>query len=144
MLIAVAIQGMMRMRDDMLAASEGLPVGTVEAISALGVSYVTFAEREQGVFRLMFGLTKDHEATPEMMEAGRACYGVLLGQVGAFHGLAADDPKVPPLAFPLWTMVHGTSFLIIDGKVDVTDLVVDIPTMIRNSTERLMGPRPSA
>ena len=139
MLVGVAIEGMRRMHALMLAASEPHAVGSLDAIAAMGAGYVQFAQDEQSVFRLMFGLTTDHEADPEMMECGAANYGLLLQHVAAYTGLPADGDAVRARSFPLWTMVHGTSFLLIDGKVKAMELSVDIPTMIRNATQGLLG-----
>ncbi|MEM8658588.1 MAG: TetR/AcrR family transcriptional regulator [Pseudomonadota bacterium] len=143
MLMAVALDGMLRMSEQMSAASAPHDEGSIERVVASGIVYVDFAVREPGVFRLMFGLTEEHDDNPEIKAAGAQCHGLLLRDVAAYLRKPGVDEEVLNLSFPLWTMVHGTSFLLIDRKVKVMDLEPDIPSMIRRSTERLLGPRPA-
>ncbi|MEM8870859.1 MAG: TetR/AcrR family transcriptional regulator [Pseudomonadota bacterium] len=144
MLLAVAIDGMQRMRERMTEASGKQDHGSLERVVAIGIVYIDFAVREPGVFRLMFGLTEEHDDNPEIKAAGEKCHGVLLADVAAYLRKPMVDAEVLNLSFPLWTMVHGTSFLLIDRKVKVMELEPDIPAMLRRSTERLLGPRPLA
>lgn len=143
MVIAAAADGLNRLRLDMLAALDGKPPGTVASIAAIGETYVAFARREPGLFRLMFGLTRTHGQHAEIMEVGRACYAVLLTEVARFLGRdSIDDAAVRRTGFSLWTVVHGMSFLLIDGKVDVAAIPMDIGAMIRDMTARLLAEPP--
>jgi len=139
MLVGVATEGMRRMHVVMEETSAPYPVGSLDALAAMGAAYVQFAQDEQNIFRLMFGLTSDHEADPEMMDCGAANYGLLLQHVSVYTGIPMEDETLRAKSFPLWTLVHGTSFLLIDGKVKAMELSVDIPTMIRNATRGLLG-----
>ncbi len=51
---------------------------------------------------------------------------------------APDDPAIQRTALPLWTVVHGASFLTLEGMIDPTEH--DIDGMIRDVTARLLGP----
>lgn len=131
MLIAVAMDGMARMREQMLAAIADLPQGTLEAISEIGNVYVSFARNEPSVFRLMFGLTKHHRDRPDMIAEGAGSFGVLLNQVALYLGRKEIDDDVRRIGFSLWTFVHGLSFLIIDEKVDALQIPVDVKAFIQ-------------
>jgi len=41
-------------------------------------------------------------------------------------------------AFPLWTFVHGLSFLVIDGNVSVNRMPINIDDQTDKATSRLM------
>ncbi len=139
MLLAVAMEGIRRQRAGMEAAVEGQPMGADETIARLGEAYVFFALREPAVFRLMFGLTRTHCDHAEMIAEGMQTYGVLLNQMA--HRLGEDGPTPPVMArsLPLWTFVHGLSFLLIDDKLTALKLEVDLPVLIRDSLRRLLA-----
>ncbi len=144
MLIAVAMDGMRRMREQMLTAIAGLPQGTSEAIAAIGLVYVEFAQREPSVFRLMFGLTRHHRDNPDMIAQGTGSFSVLLHQIALYFGRDNDDEEVRRIGFTLWTFVHGLSFLLIDEKVDALQIPVDVEAFILDvSTRQLEALRPT-
>ncbi|MEM7731607.1 MAG: TetR/AcrR family transcriptional regulator [Pseudomonadota bacterium] len=139
MLLAVCAEAMDRFHALMLEAQAGHARGTLEAIIALGRSYIQFATSEPGVFRLCFGIAREHGDNFEMTERGMRNYGILLSQVAAFFGKDAVDEEVMDRAFPLWTMVHGLSFLLIDEKMEALNLNHDVDALIRDNTRRLLA-----
>jgi len=141
MLIAVAIDGMDRQRMQMEAEVARHPRGTLESIAALGRLYIEFAQKEEGVFRLSFGLTKDHEERDDMIVCGKACFGVVVEEVRRYLARPEIDEEVMERAFSLWTMVHGMAFLLIDQKLGVMQMHLDFDRIIRENTLRLLGPR---
>ena len=139
LLLAVALAGLGRQRAAMQAATEGHPPGSEAAISAMGLAYVTFARTEPGVFRLMFALTGAHKDSAALMTAGRDTFGVLLAQIAARLGRDGIDDVVIARSFPLWTFVHGLSFLLIDEKAQAMQVPVDLPTLVADNTRRLLA-----
>lgn len=139
MLLAVCSDGMERFHDVMAEAVAGQTPGTLKAIGDLGLAYIRFATSEPGVFRLSFGIAREHKDNAEMVERGMRIYGILLAQVAAYLGKSQVDEEVLERAFPLWTMVHGLSFLLIDEKMEALNLQHDIETMIRDNTRRLLA-----
>ena len=139
MLREVALEGMLRSREAFAAAAAAHPEGSLEAIAAMGMAYIGFARAEPEVFRLMFGLTRRHGEDTELMEQGKANYGVLLQHMAARMGLEVADEDVAKRAFPLWTFVHGLSFLLIDEKVSAMELELDIAAVVRENTRRLLA-----
>ncbi|WP_422374772.1 TetR/AcrR family transcriptional regulator [Roseibium sp.] len=143
LLTEVAMDGLARLGADMEKNASGFPRGSVESIAAIGRAYVQFAIREQHTFRLMFS-TKSHAGRIEDLKSvGRNSYGVLLQEVARYLGEDGITEEVMRASFPLWTQVHGLSFLAIDGKLDVTDFPVDIDQSILLASERLLPPRPA-
>ncbi|MEO0371316.1 MAG: TetR/AcrR family transcriptional regulator [Pseudomonadota bacterium] len=139
MLVAVCFEGMERFQDLMLKALKGHAHGSLEAIIALGHSYIQFATSEPGVFRLSFGIGREHGDNIELAEQGMRIYGIVLEQVAAYFGKNDVDDDVLDRAFPLWTMVHGLSFLLIDEKMAMLNLDHNIDAMIRDNTRRLLA-----
>lgn len=113
---AVVIDGMFRLEARMREAIEDLPRASLARVDAIGKAYVDFAREEPGVFRLVFGLTEDHEGDAELIAHGKQCFGVILQAVADYLGLPADEPVVLSRGYTLWTFVHGHSFLLIDRK----------------------------
>lgn len=161
LLEAVAIAGFHDLRDEARAAGRLLPQGSTEAISAIGKAYVLFAIREPNLFRLMFSHNSSGSDESEMESdtgihespkddvgssttlcgreaAGRECYEVLLEQLVFTLKRDVIDEEVIKAAFPLWTFVHGLSFLVIDGNLAVNQLPIDIMQQIDFVSSRLM------
>ncbi|WP_304615759.1 TetR/AcrR family transcriptional regulator [Paracoccus sp. (in: a-proteobacteria)] len=122
---AVAGEGMDRLRVAMEQAAAAHPVGSLEAVAAIGLAYVDFARTEPGVFRLVFGLTEGHENAPDLQEKGECCFGVVVKAVADRLKRPTNDPLVQRRAYMLWSFVHGHSFLHIDGKTRVSAARID-------------------
>ncbi len=135
MLRAVALQGFAEMSEGFERAQTGKEPGSLAAITAVGIAYVEFAEANPGVFRMMFAATSD---TPETEEAGHGCYEQVLRQIAIHLGKSDIDEDVMRAGFPLWTFVHGLSFLRIDGKADFGDMQLSVPEIVRDATGRLL------
>ncbi len=67
----VVAEAMDRLRTAMEAGAAAHPVGSMQAVAAVGLAYVNFARAEPGVFRLVFGLTEGHENAPELLAKGK-------------------------------------------------------------------------
>ena len=92
-------------------------------LAAQGVAYVRFAREQPSLFRLMFGPTIERRSGhPALNEAGNACFDALRQAVTAakfFKGGSQTDD----VALTCWSLVHGLSALILDGRLDEADLV---------------------
>ena len=138
MLDAVAEDGFHRLSQRFSEAAAPFPVGSVDALTALGLAYVDFALAEPAVFRLMFA---EHLNKSEAVcAAGEGCKGHLLCHVAARIGRAELDREVYAAALPLWTMVHGISFLRLEGKIGPEDATEDMPIepILRDSIAKLL------
>jgi AcrR family transcriptional regulator len=142
LLFAVAQGGMERQATAMREAASHHPLGSVEAITAIGRAYVDFALREPGLFKLMFSLTRGHQNEAELVRKGEATFGIVLTQIAARRALPPDHPEVVLTGFRLWTFAHGLSFLLIDDKLCKLglDRLVDIDAMIADSARRFLSP----
>ena len=91
-------------------------------LAALGVAYVFFACDQPSLFKLMFGpMIEKKSGHPALDEAGNACFNVLRQAVEAAKFFDGDfDARDISLA--CWSLVHGLSALIVDGKLAEHDI----------------------
>ena len=138
MLREVALGGMHRQYQQMLAELEPYRPGTLDRIVALGRVYTRFAAAEPGVFRLMFGLSEDHDEHQELVEMGDRIFSKVQSEVAKCFG--RDEVTEPDVnkAFLLWSFVHGLSFLQIDGKLAKKDLQIDHEGVLTEIAQRVM------
>lgn len=136
MLHAVAMEGMSELNDSFQKTLEDQEDGSLEAIVAIGLDYVNFALRNPGTFRMMFA---HHERDEDLKAEGEACFGTLLNQVALNTGLDPEGPDVRAASLPLWTYVHGLSFLAIDCKVEFANPEADLPNLVRFGTLKLLA-----
>ncbi|MEO0636961.1 MAG: TetR/AcrR family transcriptional regulator [Pseudomonadota bacterium] len=113
---ALVMQAMNRMIESMSAVMAEFPPGDVDRINALGREYIDFARDHPGMFRLVFGISESHDGDEDLAEQGAATFGIVIRAVAEHLGLSADDPEATRRAYILWTIVHGHSWLTIDGK----------------------------
>ncbi|MFK7763168.1 MAG: TetR/AcrR family transcriptional regulator [Roseobacter sp.] len=139
MLRAVALAGMHRQRDQMLAELKKFTPGTLDRINAMGRVYVRFAMTEPGVFRLMFGLSEEHGDHNELIETGDNTFAVVQKEVACCRGSDSVEPRDEHQAFLLWSFVHGLSFLTIDGKLTEKRMTVDLETVLNDIALRVVG-----
>jgi AcrR family transcriptional regulator len=135
MLRAVRLEGYREMTDAFRRAVESLAPGSIEAIAEVGVAYVAYAEANPGLFRMMFGASDGSE---EMEAAGQDCYAVVLNQIAARLGREEIDDEVMRTGFPLWTFVHGLSFLRIDEKAGFEKVQRTVEELVSEATRRLL------
>ncbi|MGP9805413.1 TetR/AcrR family transcriptional regulator [Paracoccus sp. NSM] len=141
---AVASEALDRLRISMEQAAAAHPVGSLEAVAAIGLAYVDFARAEPGVFRLVFGLTEGHENAPDLQQKGECCFGVVVRAAANRLGLPPDDPLVMRRAYMLWSFVHGHSFLHIDGKARVVAENIDEWLFLNEISRGVLGTPPAA
>ena len=139
MLHAVAIQGMQRQQGQMIGELKPYQLGTLDRITALGRVYTRFASQEPGVFRLMFGLSSDHDEVTELVETGTATFEIVQREVAACRGSAEINEQDVHRSFQLWSFVHGLSFLAIDGKLNKAPMPFDMEFMLADVARRVMA-----
>lgn len=138
LLRAVAFDGMSRQHAQMVEALAPLPERNLARISALGRIYITFAQTEPAVFRLMFGLSEAHSEDVAMVRKGEETFGVVKQEVAAYRGSQIVEDIDQRRAFQLWSFVHGLSFLLIDGKLTQMKLQLDLDAMLDDIGMRVM------
>ncbi|WP_185964593.1 TetR/AcrR family transcriptional regulator [Aliikangiella marina] len=140
LLKSVIAVGFEEMRQDMLAASNGLVSGSNQRITAIGLTYIAFAIKEPAIFKLMFGNSMNIKE-PDSEMIGKPTFQILLDEIIARTQLH-DVDKLMAIAFPLWTLVHGASMLTIDDSYKRIYPGSNTDQMIIDSTELLLSSFP--
>ena len=92
-------------------------------LAALGVAYVLFACDQPSLFKLMFGpMIEQKSGYPALDEAGGACFNALRQAVAAAKFFASDS-DAGDVSLACWSLVHGLSALIVDGRLVEYDLI---------------------
>ncbi len=89
-------------------------------LAAIGHGYVTFAQRNPGLFLLMFRSERLDFSRPPLRAAAEAAFGVLAGAVGARRREAPETPSTLSQAAQItaaWSLVHGFAMLMLDGRL---------------------------
>ncbi len=139
MLVAMVLEGMVRHREDMFAALEGIPPGSPQRVQALGKEYVTFALREPGVFRLKFGGFTDGLNDERLKAAGEQTFGIVLQEVALCLGEDDITQEVRKRGFMLWSFVHGLSFILYDKDMTEMGGGVDLDGLLADIAERVLS-----
>ncbi len=139
MLIAMVLEGMVRHRENMFAALEGIPPGSPQRVQALGKEYVTFALREPGVFRLKFGGFTDGLNDERLKAAGEQTFGIVLQEVALCLGEDDITQEVRKRGFMLWSFVHGLSFILYDKDMTEMGGGVDLDGLLADIAERVLS-----
>src|SRR5215472_8272780 len=91
-------------------------------LAALGVAYVLFARDQPSLFKLMFGpMIEKKTGHPALDEAGNACFNVLRQAVEAAK-FSDGDSDASDISLACWSLVHGLSALIVDGRLAEHDI----------------------
>ncbi|KPK77166.1 MAG: hypothetical protein AMS25_16920 [Gemmatimonas sp. SM23_52] len=116
---AVAEQGFRALRERMLERIAGCPDDPRAQLRESGIAYVVFAVRNPNLFRVMFGPERAEAAAyPELDEAARAAFAVVLGlveQSQQAETIPAGDAQ--QIGLQAWALVHGLAMLCIDGRL---------------------------
>jgi AcrR family transcriptional regulator len=108
LLASVAAQGFHELAAAMQSATRG-----ANPLTRAGLAYIEFANRNRGLFRLMFGpILAERTKYPALQAASAGVEALLV------RGVADLDPR--PLndnlaAMAAWGLVHGLAHLIVDG-----------------------------
>jgi len=112
--------------------------GTLSGIIAMGKSYVRFAERQPGVFRMMFGQNTQVKQVEGVLETGLDCFGGLIRQVQIYCAAQGREDDAREVALRLWTFVHGAASLLIDEDYAHVAPGMDVDGLIEAATPRLI------
>jgi AcrR family transcriptional regulator len=116
--------------------------GTLEAIIAMGQTYVAFAVEETAVFRLMFGQEPSLKKAQHVVGTGQVCFANLIEQIALYCEKNRVRGDAQEIALRLWTFVHGAASLVIDQDYDVIAPQLDVNRLIADATPGLLAPSP--
>lgn len=119
LLAAVAETGFRQLSTEM-EHGEAEAATAQERLRAIGTAYVRFARLHPQLYRLMFGPAKpDKTRFPELAEASRATFArcsAAVAERAAPKGIVDDEAR-EALTLATWSLAHGLSSLLIDGRL---------------------------
>ncbi len=139
MVVAMVMEGMLRHRQNMVDALDGIPQGSPDRITAIGREYVHFALAEPGLFRLKFGGFTDRLEDPRLEAAGDATFDLVMHEVAACLGESSISQDVRNRSFMLWSFVHGLSFLMADAKLCNLSGEFDLDAALADVARRMLA-----
>lgn len=125
----VVIRGFQQSEAHLWRSIEGLPVGSLDRLVALGQAYIRFAVEHQPYFKIIFGI---QTACPRELDdvPGRGGYGVLRQCVVDAIEAGTIRPGDPDtIVLYLWSVVHGlvTIFMACECGSMLEDTAIEIP-----------------
>ena len=115
LLVALACQGFRWLVDAGELAMEALSEPRAR-LDAYGVAYVQFALKHPEHHRLMFtSELEESAASEEDLAASTAAFELLHATAAKLEGVSEETSM--GVAFAFWSLVHGLSMLILDGRV---------------------------
>jgi AcrR family transcriptional regulator len=113
--------------------------GTIEGITAMGISYLEYALAQPAIFGLMFGELKK---TSKVDALGNQCLKSVVEEVAYYSRKHGHDADAEQIAIRLWTFVHGASSLELDDNYEHVAPGLDVRALIADVTPRLLGVAP--
>lgn len=138
----IASRGFEELRTKAMAVAAEKGPGTLEAIVAMGQTYVAFAVSETALFRLMFGQDPSLKQAEHVAGTGHECFANLIEQIALYCQKNRVRGDALEIALRLWTFVHGAASLLIDKDYLVVAPELDVNRLIANATPGLLGAAP--
>ncbi len=117
-LAELVAEGFQRLRADMMAALRKTD-NAAARLTAIGKAYVGFALNHPARFKLMFRSELVDAARHEQAQAcAQAAFEVLVSVVDDPPAGRAGARKASPMVLAAWSLAHGLSTLLLEGKLD--------------------------
>lgn len=117
LLAAIAAEGFRRFAAALAAGAAGGESPELRLLGA-GRAYVEFARQNPALFRLMFGHFDAGAHGSELAAAANAANNVLRDGIATLLGQPADATAVSIAVLRAWSLAHGLSHLVMDGRID--------------------------
>lgn len=143
LLTYVAEDGLRQLTVEMQTAAEAHPLGSHEAICAIGLAYVNFARSHKGLFRVMFGGAVQQEKYCDRLHAigeGECKMVVAVQVIAALGDKVTSDLVIRERIYQLWTAVHGLAFLMVEEILDEEELPRPLEAMMMSTSLLLVQP----
>ncbi len=136
LLAAIATQGFAGLAAEMAARSQHATTSS-EHMAGLGEGYIVFAFRNPELFRLMHGPRFEvGERYTDLLTVASESYGMLRDGVAACLP-GAGDADIDSACKAAWSLVHGASMLLVDGRIDVGRTLGDVVAFANDMTRQL-------
>ncbi len=132
LLTAYATQGFELLATHLDEAADG-------ELLALAEAYVAFAIAHPGHFAVMFRPELLREDDPDLLAAGAAAFGALVGAFARVRGVEQDDETVHFAAAGAWSLVHGFATLWLNDNFAEPITAVAETGAVRRSIQELVA-----
>lgn len=121
LLADLAVTGFEALRERLLAVDQTKPR---QALIDIGLVYVSFAQEEPNLYRLMFGgRVLPRGVHPRLDTAGKGAFQVLEDTIARAQQVGYVKPiPLSLMTAAAWSLVHGLSQLTIDGHLPSADV----------------------
>ncbi|MCU0535900.1 MAG: TetR/AcrR family transcriptional regulator [Hydrococcus sp. Prado102] len=122
LLAAVAERGFQKMSQFLRASLVEIPNRHSQKLQAIGVAYVQYAIAHPSEYEVMFRYQKNEPQHSALTEAANQTFAILVDVIekGQENGeFRQENPT--ELACVSWSLVHGLSMLLIDGRLNVPE-----------------------
>ncbi len=118
LLAAVLAEGFRELAATTEAARMAAP-SPVDSYLAVGSAYLEFAGGHPNLYRLMFGADCNKLQHPDLLEAGKEAFSVVLRAAGECAAAGMVGTRAPEdVAIAGWSVVHGLASLQADGVLE--------------------------
>jgi AcrR family transcriptional regulator len=122
------------------SAVENTPRGSIDAIIAIGQTYVNYVMDKAAFYDLMWGDLGARAIDSESFDKKASGFYQLVEVVEAYlQAKAIRDANVLDIAVKLWTMVHGLSAISMSGKLPHFHPNADLPEILDSATRTFMA-----
>ncbi len=122
---AMATEGVRRLEVEQQRSWAQAQGDVARKFLATGCAYVRFARQHPALFRLMFGRFVVEHRSDAFDQASAQAFAGLRQGVAAALGLAPEEEQTRLAAYNAWAVVHGFSYLILDGQIAGTEQEVE-------------------
>jgi AcrR family transcriptional regulator len=143
LLSELAASGFVRLGGQIRAEMEAAGSSPKARVMALGRAYVRFARASPGLFLLMFRSERLDWSSPTLSAAGASTFALLTqSDAASDFPFPSLDPKSFASATARWSLIHGLSTLLVDGRLaKMSERVpgVDLERLIEEILARGLG-----
>lgn len=118
LLSELAASGFHRFSAALLAELQAGEASPRERMKAMGRAYVAFARSHPNLFQLMFRSERLDASRPALKDAIESARHALRTAVSAREGANATPLQMAGRAAFVWSLVHGFSLLLLDGRLN--------------------------
>jgi AcrR family transcriptional regulator len=141
LLSAIAALGFSDLANAMEHAKDQAQGNALDELQAIGEAYITVAMMNPPRFRITFGQMPLDWSNPELLHEAERAFGILERQVITIRGESgAGDPALDTQAASVaaWSIVHGFSTLLLDGRLTRFGVDVDPEKSVKNLAQKML------
>lgn len=141
LLSAIAALGFADLANAMEHAKDQAQGNALDEFQAIGEAYITVAMMNPSRFRITFGQMPLDWNNPDLLREAQRAFAILERHVRTIRGdSGAGDPRPDTQAATVaaWSIVHGFSTLLLDGRLNIFTVNVDPSERIKILAQKML------